>query len=111
MKETSIGFDSVFRVVVIGEVLHAPFEGFEGVVALDGMGLEAGFMKKRTVVLAGLRPDFWNMVGVEFVVAFAVTGRTDNNAFVVLTSLADEIHGATDSLDAVYGREIAHALG
>ena len=45
MKETSIGFDAVFGVIVVGEVLHAPFKGFEGVVALDGVGLEAGFMK------------------------------------------------------------------
>ena len=45
MKETSIGFDSVFGVIVVGEVLHAPFKGFEGMVTLNGMGLESGFMK------------------------------------------------------------------
>ena len=45
MKETSIGFDAVFRVVVVGEVLHTPFEGFEGVVTLDGVGLETSLMK------------------------------------------------------------------
>ena len=73
MKETSIRFDAIFGVVVVGEVLHAPFKGCEGVVTLDGVGLEAGFMHECTVVLAGLRPCFGYMVGVEFVVAFAMT--------------------------------------
>lgn len=111
MKETSIRFDAVFGVVVVGEVPYAPFKGCERVVTLDGVGLEAGFVHECTVVLAGLRPCFGNMVGVELVVAFAVTRGTNNDAFVVFTSLSDEIHGATKGFDAVYGRKIAHALG
>ena len=51
------------------------------------------------------------MVGIEFVVAFAVTRGSNDNAFVVFASLTDEIHGTTKDFNAVYGREIAHALG
>ena len=111
MKETSIRFDAVFGVVVVDEVLHAPFKGCKRVVTLDGVGLETGFVQECAVVLAGLRPGFWNMVGVEFVVAFAMTRGSDDDALVVFASLADEIHGTTEGFNAVYGREIAHALG
>ena len=111
MKEASIGFDAVFRVIVVGEVLHAPFESCEGVVTFDSMRLNASLMHECTIVLAGLRPCFGNMVGIEFVVAGMVSRRANNDALMVLTSLADEIHRATDRFDAHYGREIAHTLG
>ena len=111
MKEASIRFDAIFRVIEVGYLLHAPFESSEGVVTFYSMSLNASLVHQSTIVLAGLRPCFRYMVGIEFVVAGMVTRRANNDALMVLTTLSDEIHRATDRFDAHYGREITHTLG
>ena len=93
------------------EETDAIFEAGAGKVVLEVMGLALGKFDKRTVVLAGLGPAGWEMVGIEFVVALTVTRRADNDAFAALAALMGIIDGTAYPIEEIDGFEIGYRFG
>jgi len=96
---------------IMPEEADAVFKAGAGEVMLEVMGTTAGHGLHGTVVLAGLGPAGWEMVGIEFVVALTVTRRADNDAFAALAALMGIIDGTAYPIEEIDGFEIGYRFG
>ena len=101
LVETSIAFHAVFGLgaafddrKIMAKEPHAPSEGFQGMVMLDGVRLFLGFFDQLAVGYASRRPVFRKMVGVEFEEPQTEARRADDDAFFVVLAFFPCVHGA-----------------
>ena len=119
LVETGIGFEAWFGlgsffddVEVMTEETNTPFEGFEGVVMFECVGLALGFFDEFAVFNAGSGPMRREMVGVELengVFSACITAYDD--MFFVFAAFSLVIYGSTVRSDGIYEHKIAYASG
>ena len=94
------------------DMTNLPLESSVRMVFLDGVSKALGRFDEFAVGLAGLGPLFRETVGVEFVKARIMAGRTDHYALFALLAFFDGVYGSPDGFDTWGGDiEIAHTLG
>ena len=94
------------------DMTNPQLESSVRMVFLDGVSKALGRFDEFAVGLAGLGPLFRKMVGVEFVKARIMAGRTDHYALFALLALFDGVYGSPDGFDTGGGDiEIAYTLG
>ena len=79
---------------IMVEEAHAPSEGFQGMVVLDGVSLFLGFFDQLTVGYTSFGPVGRKMVGVEFEETQTEARRADDYAFLVVLAFFSCVHGA-----------------
>ena len=100
LVETSIAFHAFFglgttfddRKIMVEEA-HAPSEGFQGMVVLDGVSLFLGFFDQLAVGYAGFGPVGRKMVCVEFEETQTEARGADDYAFFVVQAFLPCVHG------------------
>jgi len=94
------------------DMTNVPLESGIRMVLFDGVSKALSRFDQFAVGLAGLGPLFWEMVGVEFIEARVMAGRTDHNALFALLAFFDSIKGSPEGFDTGGGDiEIAYTLG
>ena len=94
------------------DMTNPPLESSVRMVFLDGVSKALGRFDEFAVGLAGLGPLFRETVGVEFVKARIMAGRTDHYALFALLAFFDGIKGSPNGFYSRVGyAEIAHTLG
>ena len=94
------------------DMTNPPLESSVRMVFLDGVSKALGRFDEFAVGLAGLGALFREMVGVEFVKARIMAGRTDDDALFAFLALFDGVYSSPDGHDSRVGyAEIAHTLG
>ena len=111
--EAGFGLGSVFEDVEVMTVeTNTPFEGFEGVVMFECVGLALGFFDEFAVFDAGSGPMRREMVGVELENGvFGACITADDDVFFVFAAFSLVIYGSTVRSDGVNKHEIAYASG
>ena len=96
---------------IVREEADAPFDGFEGAVMLQRMGLALGFFDEFSVRDTGLGPVLREMIGIEFVETKMVARRADNDTFAAFLADFLRVHGSADGFEERIEPKIAHAFG
>ena len=119
LVEAGIGLEAGFRlgsvfedVEVMTEETNTPFEGFEGVVVFECVGLALGFFDEFAVFDAGSGPMRREMVGIELengVFSARITAYDD--MFFVFSAFSLVIYGSTVRSDGIYEHKIAYTSG
>ena len=101
LVETGIGFHAFFGLraafddcEIMVEEAHAPSEGFQGMVVLDGVRLFLGFFDQLAVGDTGFRPAGRKVVCVEFEETQTEARRADDYALFVVLAFFSRVHGA-----------------
>ena len=103
LVETGVAFEAGGRIFVTAENVEivlekaeTPFEAFERVVMFEGVRLALGLFDEFAICYAGSRPVCREVVGIEFVKAFAETRRADNDVFAALGTKCEVVHGSAE---------------
>ena len=109
--EAGFGLGSAFEdVEIMTEETNTPFEGFEGVVMFECVGLALGFFDEFAVFDAGSGPMRREMVGVELENGvFGACITADDDVFFVFAAFSLVIYGSTVRSDGIYEHKIAYA--
>ena len=93
------------------DMTDSPLDCGIRIVLFDGVSKALSCFDQFAVGLAGLGPLFGEMVGVEFVEARIMAGRTDHYALFALLAFFDGIKGSPEGFDTGGGDiEIAYTL-